>query len=147
LSYTARNSIKSSWKPKVEELQKQIAKQLYNDDIKLAPNWETNFAALSASKEVRDDWESNLGDFTRRYFEAIQYSMNYNKFSEDDLLYEGFAEAVTKGEIEFKIVEKLTGDSNYNQLLVENGTCIMQTTPKQYGTNIDNIAQGIVDVL
>jgi hypothetical protein len=147
LSYTARHSIKTEWTPKFDALQKKLATQLHNDEIKLEPNWEANFAALKSGKDVRDDWEGNLGDFTRRYFEALEYYMNYHKFSEDDLLYEGFAESVTKGQIEFKIVEKLSGDSSYNQVLIEDEVCILQTTPSKYGTNIDNIAEKIVDIL
>jgi hypothetical protein len=147
LSYTVRHSIKTEWTTKVEELQKKLAEQTHNPDIKLEPNWEANAAALKGEKDARDDWEQNLGDFTRRYFEALEYYMKYNKFSEDDLLYEGFGEAATKGEVQFKIVDKLTGDSSYNEVVIEDGVCVLRTTAKQYGTNIDQVAQKIVDIL
>jgi hypothetical protein len=147
LSYIARHSIKTEWTTKFEALQKKLAVQLHNDEIKLEPNWEANFAALKSGKDVRDDWESNLGDFTRRYFEALEYYMKYHKFSEDDLLYEGFAESVVKGEIEFKISEKLSGSSSYNEVVIEDEVCVLRTTPKNYGTNIDKIAEMIVDIL
>jgi hypothetical protein len=75
LSYTARHSIKENWASKVDELQKKIAKQLHNDDIKLEPNFEAVAAVLSKSKEVRDDWETNLGNFTLSYFNSLEYYM------------------------------------------------------------------------
>jgi hypothetical protein len=147
LPYLTRDNIKKEYTPKAEQLQKDIAEQLHNPDIVLNPNFEANAEALKASKDARDDWQTNLGDFTRRYFDNCLWYMKYNKFSDDDLLYEGFGEAVEKGEIIFRIVEKLTGDSSYNQILVEDGVFVMQTTPSNYGTNIDSTSAKIIDIL
>jgi hypothetical protein len=147
LPYIARDNIKKEWTPKADQLQKDIAEQLHNPDIVLSPNFEANAEALKASKDARDDWHTNLGDFTYRYFENLLYYLKYNKFSEDDLLYEGFTEVVDKNEIVFRIVDKLTGDSSYNQILVDGGVFVMQTTPSNYGTNIDNTSAKVVDIL
>jgi hypothetical protein len=48
--------------------------------------------------------------------------MEREKFSSDDLLREGFAEAVPKGIVKLRVVEKIQGA--YNELLVEDGTLI-----------------------
>lgn len=131
LPYSVRDSIKKEYTGKIDEIQKGIAEQLHNPEVKLNPNFEANSAALNASKDARDDWQTNLGDFTRRYFDNFLYHTKYNKFSEDDLLYEGFAEAAEKGELLFRIVDKLTGDSSYNQILIEDGVFIMQVSRHQ----------------
>lgn len=164
MSYIARNSIKQEWDSKVEELQKGIAEQLHNPNVKLTPNWEANFAAMKNAKDVGySEWQSRFGDFTNRYFEALRWSLQSKGFKDDDMLYEGFGEGVPKGEIVFRIVEKLQKGS-YNEILLEDGVLVMQvsslaslfglttltsdqTTPKSWGTNVDDIASRIIDIL
>jgi hypothetical protein len=147
LSYAARNSIKQEWAPDAEKLQKDIAEQTHNADIKLNPNFEAVAEKLKTGKDVRDDWQQNLGSFTKKYFESLLYYLQYNKFQDDDLMYEGFNEAVSNNEVIFRIVDKVTGPSSYNQCLVEDGVLVLQTTPANFGTNIDYIAEKIVDIL
>jgi hypothetical protein len=52
----------------------------------------------------------------------------YNKFEEDDLLYEGFAEQATAGKIVFNVVEKLTTDRSYNETVIIDGACVLQVS-------------------
>ncbi|KIW02699.1 uncharacterized protein PV09_06137 [Verruconis gallopava] len=147
LSYTARNSIKRDWDKDAETLRKDIAEQVHNDNIKLNPNFAAVVEKLKTGKDVRDDWAANLGAFTKKYFESVAYYLKCNKFKEDDLMYEGFNEVVTGNEIIFRVVDKVTGPSSYNQCLVEDGKLVLQTTPSNFGTNVDYIAEKIVDVL
>jgi hypothetical protein len=56
------------------------------------------------------------------YFNSLVSQMEREKFSSDDLLREGFAEAVPKGIVKLRVVEKIQGA--YNELLVEDGTLI-----------------------
>jgi hypothetical protein len=128
LSYTARNSIKQNYLPEIDAIQKKIAEQLHNKDIKLTPNFEEVAAALRKDKNSDSRWESNLGSYMKSYFEAIGSNLEYNKFKDDDMLYEGFAEAVTKNEIKFRIVDKLTGDSSWNQIIIEDGILYIQVS-------------------
>jgi hypothetical protein len=147
LNYTARNSIKQDWEPQLQQLQKDIAEQLHNNDIKLSPNFEAVAEKLKTGKDVRDDWSENLGSFTKKYFESLLYFLKYNKFGEDDLLYDGFNEQVSNNEVIFRIVDKVTGPSSYSQCLVEEGVLVLQTTPAYFGTNVDYVAEKIVDIL
>ncbi|KAF2427367.1 hypothetical protein EJ08DRAFT_671672 [Tothia fuscella] len=147
LPYFARHSIKEDYTGKIEELRKKIAKQLHNDDIKLEPNFEATAAALKKDKEARDDWPTNIGGFIYSYFESVEYYMQYNKFEEDDLMYEGFAEQVPKGVIEFNIVPKLGESRSYNEIVIKDGVCALQTQPQNFGTNINQVADKIVDIL
>ena len=147
LNYTARNSIKQDYQPEIETLTKDIRKQLHNDDFKLKPNFEAVGEALKASKDAREDWPRNLGGFIKNYFESLLSYLKYNKFEEDDLMYEGFGEVVTANEAAFRIVEKLTGDSSYYQTIIEDGVLYIQTTPANFGTNISYSCEKIVDLL
>jgi hypothetical protein len=126
LSYTARHSIKKYWDTNVDEAKKRISEQLQNPDIKLTPNFEANFLALKASKESDENFQKNLGNYTRAYFDSLADNLELNKFKEDDMLYEGFAEAVTKGEIAFRVVEQLTGNARYGQILIDDGVFVIQ---------------------
>jgi len=88
-----------------------------------------------------------FGSFVFKYIDSLLYHMKYNKFAEDDLMYDGFNELVEKNEVIFRIVEKVTGPSNYKQCLVEDGVLVLQTTPANFGTNVDGVAEKIVDIL
>ncbi|EFQ31760.1 uncharacterized protein GLRG_06735 [Colletotrichum graminicola M1.001] len=143
MSYAARTSI--------EETRKKLADMLERPDVVLVPNFEANFARLreAAKKkgsEVRDDWEGNLGGFTRMYFEGLEYQMAYQKFGDDDLLREGFNEAVEKGEFHFRIVDKMAYGT-YGEVVVEDGTIYVQTRAHHFGSNVNYAAEKILDQL
>lgn len=107
------------------------------------------YAALKDEKVVHDDrpdWEKQLGYMAIQYFKGLLYTLEYEKFGSDDMLQEGFAEAVDKGEIKFRVVKKLTSGS-YNESVVEDGVLYMQTIPEKWGTNCSDVASKIVDLL
>lgn len=148
LSYSARHSITKEWDSEAAELQKKIGVQLNNDKIIISPNFEKVYAALKDEKVVHDDrpdWEKQLGYMVMQYFKGLLYTLEYQKFGSDDMLQEGFAEAVDKGEIKFRVVKKLTSGS-YNSV-VEDGVLYMQTIPEKWGTNCSDVASKIVDLL
>ncbi|KAJ0386655.1 hypothetical protein COL922a_003888 [Colletotrichum nupharicola] len=151
MSYAARTSVRQEYDEKIEETRKKLGDMLEKPDIVLVPNFETNFAKImeeskKKKSEVRDDWESNLGNFTRMYFEGLVYQMGYQKFDEDDLLREGFNEAVDKGEIHFRIVDKMSY-ATYGEVVVEDGAVYVQTQAKNFGTNVDYAAEKMLDQL
>ncbi|KAF2179115.1 hypothetical protein K469DRAFT_674816 [Zopfia rhizophila CBS 207.26] len=150
LSYTARHSIAEYWDAKLPELKEMIVKQLNNPAIKIDPNWEEVYAALKASKSVQEnwpEWEKTLGRVMMTYFnDGFAYQLHCNKFESDDMLQEGFAEAVHKGEVKFRVVKKLIKDS-YCEPVVEDGVLYLQTIPEEWTTNCYYIASNIVDVL
>ena len=149
LSYSARHSITREWDNEAAELQKKIGMQLNNDKIIISPNFKEVYAALKHEKVVRDDrpdWEKQLGYMVMQYFKGLLYTLEYQKFSSDDMLQEGFAETVDKGEIKFRIVKKLTSES-YNESVIKDGVLYMQTIPEKWGTNCSDVASKIVDFL
>ncbi|ORY06774.1 hypothetical protein BCR34DRAFT_632056 [Clohesyomyces aquaticus] len=149
LSYSVCHSIKQDWDKDFSELKAKIAKQLANA-IVLDPNWEQVHAALEAEpcvKEDREGWEKRFGSFVKSCFEALAYTLAYNEFETDNLLREGFEEAVSKNEIRFRIVKELTGGAYYNQTVIEDGVLYLQTVPQSWGVNVDQVASKIADVL
>ncbi|KAI8965553.1 hypothetical protein F5Y11DRAFT_294758 [Daldinia sp. FL1419] len=151
LSFAARSDISKEYEPRAEEIRAQIANILAKPDIKLSPNFEDVFTKLREASEAnkadfRADWDGLIGSFTRLYWEGLINQLKYQKFDEDELLREGFHEAVEKGEIAFRIVDTLKYNS-YCECEVEDGVLYLQCTAKTWGVNIDDAAQGLVDKL
>ncbi|TKW60207.1 hypothetical protein CTA1_4783 [Colletotrichum tanaceti] len=139
LSFAARTSVRQEYDEKIEETRQKLADMLEKPDVVLVPNFEANFAKiLEAGKkkgsEVREDWEGNMGGFTRMYFEGLEYQMTYQKFGDDDMLREGFNEAVDKGEIHFRIVDKMAYGA-YGEVVLEDGAVYVQARAHHFGTN------------
>ncbi|KAL0939501.1 uncharacterized protein CTRU02_206111 [Colletotrichum truncatum] len=151
MSYAARTSIRQDYDEQIEETRQKLADILEKPDIVLVPNFESNFAKLKEEgskkkSEVRDDWENNLGGFTKKYFEGLVYQMGYQKFEDDELLREGFNEAVEKGEVHFRIVDKMSYGT-YGEVVLENGAVYVQALAKNFGTNVDYAAEKLLDQL
>lgn len=151
MSYAARTDIKKNYDPNVEDIRKKIADMVKMPDLKLEPNFESNFEMLKKNAKaagIREDWESRIGDFFLKYFDGLRYTLEWKKFGEDDMLHEGFQEAVSKGEVHIKVVEKLeTGKSNYNECVIKDSILYLQTTPKTWDSNINDSAAHIIDML
>ena len=129
LSYAARHSIKTDYDTKIDAMTENVRKVLQNDSFKLEPDFEALGAGLKGGKDVRDDWETNLGSFAKSYFESFMDVIVREKFADDELLREGFAEIVTAGIVKLRVVEKLTGatgGNSYNESVVEDGVLIIQ---------------------
>ncbi|KAK3938769.1 hypothetical protein QBC46DRAFT_389567 [Diplogelasinospora grovesii] len=151
LSFTARVGIRDEYDSKAEACRKELAEMVGKPDFKLNPNFADTFAKLEAASKVkgndlRDDWQKNLGGFTLKYFEGAVYQMKYLKVGEDDMIQEGFNEAVEKGEMAFRIVDNLKYDS-YCECDIEDGVMYLQCTADKWGTNIDYAAQKLMDRL
>ncbi|KAK3989905.1 hypothetical protein QBC44DRAFT_381029 [Cladorrhinum sp. PSN332] len=152
-SFYARASIRNEYEPQIAEARHDIAQLLgkNDDEVTLTPNFEDTFAKLQeASKKrdssLREDWQKVIGDFIYRYFSGLVYQMKYQKVGEDELIQEGFLEAVSKNEIAFRIVDNLKYDS-YCECDVEDGVLYLQTKAETFGVNIDNVGQKLVDRL
>ncbi|KAI5859929.1 hypothetical protein GGS23DRAFT_254771 [Durotheca rogersii] len=152
LSFVARWSVRKDYEPDAEEIRGRIAATLGLPDVRLNPNFEAVFAALKAEadkgdrSELRSDWESCLGSFVKLYFDTLATRLKDQKFDQDDLLREGFQEAVDKSEIAFRIVDKLKYKS-YCEVDIEDGVLYLQCTAKRWGTNIGDVAEGLIDRL
>ncbi|KAI0190696.1 hypothetical protein EV127DRAFT_388616 [Xylaria flabelliformis] len=151
MSYLARASIRENYDSKIEEIRQRIGELVAKPDIKLTPNFEENFAMLlEESKrkktELNKDWQQYLGGNTRSYFEGLVSQLQWQKFEDDDLLQEGFNDVISKGEVVFRVVDKLVKGS-YNEIVIEDGVLYLQTTPTKWGINVDDTASKLVDML
>lgn len=153
LSFVVRQGIRQDYDPKIGEVRAKLAELLgkSEDAITLTPNFDANFAKLAEAHKggkssVRDDWQTNLADFTFRYFDALVYQMKYQKVGEDEMIQEGVLEAVSTNEYAFRIVDKLKRES-YCEVDIEDGVLYLQCLPGEFGTNIDYVASKLMDLL
>ena len=123
----ARNSVRDKYDPEVEGLRSTIAGLVNMPSLKLNPNFEHNAKALANSKDQNSSWDKQIGQATLDYFRSVKSNLERNQFKDDEMLQEGFQEVITKGEICFRIVDKLN-KGTYNELLVEDGVLYVQVS-------------------
>jgi hypothetical protein len=99
---------------------------LQDPTFSFEPGFEALGQALKAGKGVREDWERNLGEFVRLYFEGFRDVLEREKFGEDELLREGLEEEVPAGVLRLRVVDKLSG--YYNEVVLEEGALVMQVS-------------------
>jgi hypothetical protein len=129
MNLATRNGIKTNYEAAVEEVRAAIAKLVGVPDLKLTPNFEYNYGALSAMGDrAGSDWGAKLGHATLAYFQGVKSSLEKEKFGSDDMLQEGFQEAINKNEITLKIVDKLDCGGSYNEVVIKDGVLIVQVS-------------------
>ena len=155
LDFDAKSGIKKDYEPKIEEVRARIATIMAMPTLTLIPNFEHNFAAISAwraSDEGQNDrmfnreWQKRFGKVTIDYFEGFASKTDYLGFTKDEMLQEGFKDAVEKNEIGIRVVNKLA-KGTYNECVIENGVLFIQTTPKYWWTNHRDAADKLLDML
>jgi len=148
LSPLSRLSISTEFDAKIQpELEK--VQKWFDPNFKLNPNWEYNYAVLMTSKEkdLDADWQSRIGFITLSYFEGFTYYCDYKGFKDDDMLQEGFNDAIDKHEVIFRVVDTLRKGSGYNECFIDDGVLYLQTTPKDFGVNTSQVAEELMDLL
>ncbi|OTA08862.1 hypothetical protein A9Z42_0005790 [Trichoderma parareesei] len=147
MSFAARAAIRSDWNSEVQAIEAKL-KDILKKDIAVVPQFEQVFDKLSAAKDAPESWQQNLGLFLKLYFEGLVHYLEHQKFGEDDMLYEAFNETIDKATVAFRIVDKgQLKHSTYNECVIEDGTLILQTIPEYFGTNVDQAASNLMDLL
>ncbi|KAG5779279.1 hypothetical protein H9Q73_007067 [Fusarium xylarioides] len=132
LSFYARKGIREDYEPDIA------------DDITLVPNFEETYEKLKKTKEGTD-FDQYLGAFILNYFCGLVSTLKWRKFDSDDMLQEALSEALEKGEVHFRILDKVEGRSG--EAAIEDGILYLQTSPDKWGSNISDISNNIMDLL
>ena len=142
MSYVARSYIRLEWDAQIKEVKTKIGKILARKDLKFEPNWEENWAALVKQANKRNSelsrfklfegtWERSFPEVMRKYYEGLAFNLQKLKFGEDEMLREGFNEAVESGRVVFRIVEELEDLEDGYGAAIEDGVLYMQVS--RYG--------------
>jgi len=147
LSFYSQQSIKSSYDPKIDAVQKELARLTGITDIKLTPNFEQNVAVL-AKNNASGDWRKEIGDASFRYFNALNEVLKDLKFGDDEMLREGFQEAITAKEVKLNVLEKLVSGGSYNEIDIDkSGVLNINSTVSYWGSYVSDPAKNIIDKL
>ena len=156
LDFKARSSIKQDYDPKVGPVKAKYEKLLDLPTFDLEPNWEHNYAAISAWIENPKnkpsawwprEWKKTFGRFTLDYFSNFVGVMENKGFGSDEMVQEGFKDAVEKNQIALRVVDQLKKGKGYNECVIENGVLYIQTTPEFWATNVGDPAYELMDLL
>lgn len=129
LSFAARHAIKTDYDSSIEEILSNCSKILQNPKLTFEPGFEELGVKLKTGKDVDNNWERNLGDFAKKYYESFLDVIKREGFEKDEMLREGLEEGVPNGVIKLRLVDKL--ESGYNQILLDNGDLVMQASHTQ----------------
>ena len=152
LSFLALQSIKHDYCPCIFEIEYKIAACLGIPMITLNDNFDDNFSKLAAYKssdyDFPRDWQETLGAITRDYFEGLAMYLHDEGFENDDLLKDGFNDAVFKHEISVMVVDKLSKeDRDFYECVVEDGGLYLRILPRYWGTEDKYVTKGLIDIL
>lgn len=125
MNFTARNSIRNGYNPRIEQIQQKL-KEMLQQDVSLVPNFETNFEKLTGNTNASSGWEWTFGNAHLAYFEGLALQLQYGKFGEDDMLREGLLETVDKHAVHIRVVDQIKG--SYNEAVVEDGILYLQVS-------------------
>lgn len=153
LDFDAKVDIKKNYDPAIGNVKAKIQSILGLPMLELHPNFERNFAAISAyatsgkkSTMFPREWQKQIGRSTLRYFECLVDALEGQGFAKDDMLQEGYQDAADKNEIGLRVVDKLQ-KGTYNECVFENGVMYIQTTPEYWTTNVRDAGSKILDLL
>ncbi|KID74367.1 hypothetical protein MBR_06466, partial [Metarhizium brunneum ARSEF 3297] len=146
MSYVARRSVRDEYDAQIAPIQARINEQL-GREVTLKPGFEEAFEKLKAAADADDHWEVNLGMYVREYFDALASWLEYNKAKDDEMVREGVNEAAERGEVLFRVVDDGVVKSGYNETVVEGGALYLQTVPGNFGTNIGQVVDTLMDQL
>ena len=154
LNFHARSSIRLDYEPGISAVKGRFERLLSLPVFEIEPNFERNYAALlsydrSNDKSgylLRDDWQKSLGEVTLEYFASFVKVMEEKGFGDDELLREGFTEAVERNQIALRVVDALI-QGHYNEPVLENGVLYIQTKAEFWATNVVDPGYELINVL
>lgn len=163
-----RKGIRDEWTAQKETVTNNIKEELLGAEVKLFADvdgiWKTMVDAKNVSSSflsrlpISNEWlqskqdvdlvsiAPNFGSYLYQYFNGFLYQIQY-QFKKDDLMVEGFTDAVPTGEIWVEVVPKDKLKDAYNECKVEDGKIILRTTPLNWGANASYVAEKLSNLL
>ncbi|KAG8751579.1 hypothetical protein FRC14_007765 [Serendipita sp. 396] len=152
LPVIARRDLQKEFEDKKQDLTSQFKEQLLGADVKLMADYDAIWKTIVAGKKVNSDVDlescsRRFGSVLKQYFEGFLYYVK-NKLNKDDMMVEGFTEAVSTLELWVEVAPEGTKlKDSYYEIEIKDGKFIIRTTPSNYGTNGDYATQNFVDLL
>ena len=108
---------------------------------------EDSAAKLAAAKGDDTRWQELLGNFTRLYFDGLAGFLRFKQFGSEEMLREGLLEYIPTKKVVFRIIDNGKLNNGSSEAVIEDDTLYLQTTPDTWDSNIDNVANNLIDIL
>lgn len=145
MSYAVRKGIREDYDSEVEAIKTAIEEIVQRKDISFEPNFEATIERLktenskpSPKMNHAGKWEEYVGSFTQLYFKGVEDGLRRQGFHKDEMLREGFNEAVETGKIAFRIVDKLSYNTDC-EVVVEKGILYAQVSVLLCQTSLERV--------
>jgi hypothetical protein len=151
LPFNTRKDIKENYESRVPGIESRLAQIIGVDKIDIVVDFHAIYATLLAYYQKDKQYslqrfEDVLGSRTIEYLESLPSALERDGFDKDDMLQEALQEAVSTKTVAVRLVEKLERNT-YNETVIQDGKLYLQTVPKNWSVNTDQIANGIIDLL
>lgn len=146
-TFTARTSIRTQYDAEIDKVRNKVSSALQRDSLTLDPNFDAVYAKLKGAADADDNWQENLGSYTKGYFSAFADWLDSQKVASDEMIREALNEGIESGKVVFRVVDGEKMKSSYNEAVIEDGVLYLQTVPKYFGTNIHYMAEKLMDQL
>jgi hypothetical protein len=172
LPYTTRRAIQTELEPAIAEFEQKF-KQLFGKDFTAEYDVTAALTSVKAAYFAKDGAEKWFGKWPRfvpeaigRYYTTLARRLEKDNFGRDDILQEGFIEAVTKAVVRFELVEELpvgvtvfTPVSPYSlglgrqekkaqhAVVLKDGVARIQTTANSFGNGLSSVGEDVEDFL
>jgi len=93
-----------------------------------------------------EDCSRNFGYFIKEYFAALSSYMDW-RFKHDDMVVEAFLDAVETKEVWFEMVGEKDVVDSYCDCIIKDGKLIVRTTPQNFGVNVANGFEKLMELL
>ncbi|KAN0092335.1 hypothetical protein V8E51_018182 [Hyaloscypha variabilis] len=140
ISFYARQSVRLQYDTKIEEVRLKAASILNTPSIKFTTNFEQIYSQLMEVPHRRENsyWEERLGWAGLSYYKEAFLGL-LSQLARDEILVEGFQSSVFQNEICIRIVDKLDDSWRCFDGVIEDGILYIQTTAKNWGSNINSV--------
>jgi len=154
LPMIARKSIRDEYEvDKKEQLLEKFKDELLGADIKLTADYTAIWKGLVDGKKTKEGKDINLqdcarsfGNYIHSYLDGVCYQINY-QFKKDDMVVEGFLDAVKEIELEIVQETKKGLKNTYHEYEIKDEKLIIRTIPRYWGTNSSYVCEKLVEAL
>lgn len=136
-------NIRDGWDAKIPALKKKL-KGATGEDYKFIVDFNGIYETAKKNSDDEGKWASNrLGETVFEYYNSlIGYIVNNTK--DDDMVREGFVEAIETKKIHIMFDEDVT---DYNDIIVKDGGLYIRIGLRYFGTNTGGCGYNIINVL
>lgn len=138
-SMNTKHDIEQEYERRIQEVLNKIRTILAAPNLVFSPNLEGNSTSLTTcgvkKEKFGQGWDRALREATIDYYDGLRSQLEWQGFKGDEMMQNGFKEAVPTLTVSLLVVPEIT--RKYNDCMVENGVLVIRTKPEAWWSNVD----------